>query len=435
MNYSLSKQSGHAAILFAMIIPVLFGLFTIASDGARALQSKARIQDAAEVATLAISAHNADNTDSNGAGSGSQVNRDIATDFIEQYMIDMTQVSDLKVIKKTCDQIKECKDGLVKGDSRFFQYQVEARTDHKSWFPGNEAIVGFGDSFTVAGAATARKYQSEAVDVVFAADFSGSMKNSWAGGSNPKYLDLINVMNDVIDELEKFNELNNGQVNKVSVIPFNTNTRSYTDYYNRTCFVDQLKYNGNNVNYNSTLSSIFVDKSNCESQITSSSIFDDILLTEDFSRVKTEINNFYPNDGTASYSGIIRGAQILNKGKNPRRILIVLSDGYDEPNYTPVYGKPSYIYYGEPSYKKIGEELIVAHNLCGVISNELNNDKTDDGRKIEAKMAVVGFDYPLDQNIALKECVGVNNVYKAENKQDILDRILELITEEIGHLK
>lgn len=39
------QQSGHAAILFVMCIPVLFGVFTLASDGARALQSKARLED------------------------------------------------------------------------------------------------------------------------------------------------------------------------------------------------------------------------------------------------------------------------------------------------------------------------------------------------------------------------------------------------------
>ena len=77
----LRKQSGHAAILFAMIIPGWFGLFTLASDGARAIQTKARIEDASEIAVLAIAAHNDDNKNSQGSGSGSAVNRKIATDY------------------------------------------------------------------------------------------------------------------------------------------------------------------------------------------------------------------------------------------------------------------------------------------------------------------------------------------------------------------
>lgn len=433
MRYSLSKQSGHAAILFAMMIPALFGLFTLASDGARALQSKARIQDAAEVATLAVSAHNADNTDSSGTGSGSQINRDIATDFIAQYMNDMTEIFDLKIIKKNCDDIKECRDGLNSGGARFFQYEVEAKTDHDSWFPGNEAIVGFGDSFTVAGAATARKYQSEAVDVVFVADFSGSMKNSWVGGSNAKYIDLIDVMHDVMNELEKFNEINTDQINQVSVIPFNAYTKSHINK-NTLCFIDQVKYSGNAVNYTSTMNTLFIEKNQCVTGA-STAIIEDILITDDFLKVKNTIKDFSPNDGTASYSGIIRAAQVLKKGDNSRRIMIILSDGYDEPNYTPVYGKPKYIKRGEPSYKDISEKLIFTHKLCEKIIDELNSDKTSDGRNIESKLAVVGFDYDLNDNPALLECAGKENVFKAQDKQDILDKILELITEEIGHLK
>ncbi|WP_241910669.1 TadE/TadG family type IV pilus assembly protein, partial [Vibrio lentus] len=53
---SIHRQSGHASVLFALLVPLLFGVFMLASDGARAIQSKARIEDASEVAALAVAA-------------------------------------------------------------------------------------------------------------------------------------------------------------------------------------------------------------------------------------------------------------------------------------------------------------------------------------------------------------------------------------------
>ncbi|MEZ8772114.1 TadE/TadG family type IV pilus assembly protein [Vibrio sp. 10N.247.310.17] len=44
MRHAMRKQSGHAAMLFAMMIPALFGVFMLGSDGARALQTKARLR-------------------------------------------------------------------------------------------------------------------------------------------------------------------------------------------------------------------------------------------------------------------------------------------------------------------------------------------------------------------------------------------------------
>ncbi len=61
MRHSRVKQSGHAAILFAICVPVLFGVFMLGSDGARALQTKARLEEAAEAAVLAVSAEDSSN--------------------------------------------------------------------------------------------------------------------------------------------------------------------------------------------------------------------------------------------------------------------------------------------------------------------------------------------------------------------------------------
>jgi len=413
---SIKKQTGHAALLFAMIIPGLFGLFTLASDGARAIQTKARIEDASEIAVLAIAAHNDDNDDSQGVGSGSQVNRKIATDYLEAYLHDTTEISQLKIHKYNCDQIPECVDGLKRGEARFFQYEVEASSKHTSWFPGNDAIEGFGDTFTSKGAAVARKYQSEAVDIIFVADYSGSMQDGWRGGSNRKYVDLRNIIKEVTDELQKFNDLNNTDDNTVGMAAFNYYTKTKpTNWNSSRCYMTQMVNKNGRFNANRTVRDIFVEKNSnyCVSH-SDYSRFQDLPLTDNYNQFNSNVSQFYPHHGTASFQGMIRGAQMLKKGKNPRRLLIVLSDGLD----------------GDPNR----HQQLVNAGMCSKIVNTLSADKTSDGHAMKAKLAVVGFDYDVNKNRALQQCVGAENVYKAQNTDDILNKILELITEEIGHL-
>lgn len=189
----IHNQKGHAAILFAMIIPVLFGVFTLATDGARAVQDKARLEEATEVATLAVAGENADSL---------TAQRATAKKFLQFYFPSAT-ISDnnIEINKKRCEQSKECQADIKNGKQRFFEYSVQARIQQASWFPGNDAIVGMGDHYNVAGSSVARKYQSEAIDVVFVADYSGSMYDYWDG--QRKYLGLKKVVKEVSSQLGK----------------------------------------------------------------------------------------------------------------------------------------------------------------------------------------------------------------------------------------
>jgi tight adherence protein G len=70
--------------------------------------------------------------------------------------------------------------------------------------------------------------------------------------------------------------------------------------------------------------------------------------------------------------------------------------------------------------------------MCDKIIEDL--EATDD---MEAKIAVIGFGYTYNanDNIGLKRCAGEDNVYQAGSFEEIRTRILQLIVEEIGHLK
>ncbi|MGR5541544.1 TadE/TadG family type IV pilus assembly protein, partial [Vibrio campbellii] len=133
-----------------------------------------------EAASLAVTAHASTDNSANG------INQTIANNYIEYYAADLKEVNSVSVTRRDCDTATECVPGE---DMKFFQYDVTASVTFDSWFPGNEAIVGFGENFNVGAAGRARKYQSHAIDVVLAADYSGSMRQSW-GGEQLKYIDL-----------------------------------------------------------------------------------------------------------------------------------------------------------------------------------------------------------------------------------------------------
>jgi tight adherence protein G len=439
---TMSKQSGNAAIMFVLLFPILFGLFILASDGARALQSKARLDDALEVASLAISAKGTPDK---------SIAKAIAKAYVAQYMTDMVPTGEsapkIDVILTTDNNSEKFP---------FIQYQLSATTTHNSWFPGNDAIKGFGETFTVSGRSFARKYQSEAVDVVFAADFSGSMNEGWSGGSQRKYLDLLDIIDDVTIKLDSFNA-NSAIKNTVAFTAFNTNTKKdnspsnnkkwcdekydyesktydavhYYDQYNTYKPFDILHFFPKpryiNIDYNKTKQNIFKPKT-CNDTVSSTYVgknskFHDVEPTDNFEDFRIIISKFKPDGGTASYQGIIRAAQLAQQGQNARRLIIILSDGQDMPSS------------GRHNHKKITEKL-VSQGMCNDIRNKLQSGNS--GKNVvaadAAKIFFIGFDYDTENNIGLRDCAGAENVYKAQNKSEILNKILALISEEIGHL-
>ncbi len=443
----LNYQKGHASILFVIIVPALFGVFMLGSDGARALQQKARVMDATEVAALAVSAHADDNQP------GSTVNTTIVTDVMEAYFPDLKSgdLKNIKIVRKNCDQIADCNsDG-----HRFFQYEVSATMKYDSWFPGNDAIAGFGDEISVSGGGTSRKYQSDAIDVMLVADFSGSMEDDWKGGDERKYEDLIDIINDVAVELDNFNDLKiPDKVNTIGIAPYNhyahrsaskkdCDYKSYTVNQYGVGSVEHLVYksaNSKKINYSQTVTNAINNSysldSFCakDSSDTRNANFHNVGLTKNMlpssanGTFLNEIKYFRPTGGTASYLGLIEGTKLLLGGQNEKRLLIILSDGEDSPGHTPVNKKGPHG--GSPSYKSIGEKLMVNHKLCESILGKLEEDEK------EATIYLIGFDYKKGStNKALDTCVGEDNIFYAENKEQILNKILSLIAEEIGHLK
>ncbi|KJY74785.1 TadE/TadG family type IV pilus assembly protein [Vibrio nigripulchritudo] len=417
-------QKGHATLLAAIITPALFGVFVLATDGAMALQQKARMDDAHEVAALALSAQDSKSSDKN---------KKIAKAYITEYMGDSSKIADVRIKRLECEQIPECKAGLPTGGKRYVRYSLSAKYDHSTFFPNSDVAP---ETLTISSNATSEKFEGDAVDIMYVADFSGSMNSNLkkhGTDRRKKIVILKEIINEVNQKLEKANKSGNKKYQStVGIVPFASVTKTKISGSNRYCNINQLvrksdKYSWSRldedeIDYTRTFNQIFTEKgrSHCTGK-KDWSLNKEVDSTSDFKPFIKIVNKYRAKSGTGSYQGIIRAAQLLRDGENPRRLIIVLSDGKDSniANY---------------SNKTVHEQL-VGMGYCDAIRRELSKGKTADNRKISAKIAVIGFGYDTKDNPALINCAGKDNVYEAHNKQEIKAKILDLITEEIGHLK
>lgn len=415
MRGSLKKQRGNAAILFALLIPGFYGLFALGIDGSRAIQNRARLGDAAEVAALALSAQNSANEQQNNA---------LARLYVDAYIRDKENNVPMNIVRTECQLTDQTE---CEGGARYSQYDISITTTHEAWFPGNENFVGFEETYSVTHAGTARKYQGDSIDIAFVTDLSGSMANKWGGwNGKPKYKEVQSIISDVLVELDKFNEESTDpdELNKVALVPFALYT---VDGVGERCrsgrkyiyYSDQIvRGNGTNDSARKTVANMWQIKSpKVRCDYPSSYDYHTTSLTTDFKKVEDEIYSFSPNGGTASFQGIIRAAQVLKatQDPNPRRLIVILSDGDDNDS-------------------NLASKL-VNQGMCTEIIKGLSEDTTVSGRPVTAQMALIGFTYDVSDNEALARCVGEDNVYDASDPDELLEIILNLISEEIGHIK
>lgn len=456
MKYK-KQQTGHAAILFVMCIPVLFGIFTLASDGARALQSKARLEDAAEAAVLAVSAY----------GEEDSVSMQIGKEYIAHYMPDMSALINIQVEKRECSDLPEC---VMNDDGRTFsEYQVSGRTRHLSWFPGNEVTAGFGNAFDVTGLSKARKYQSsQPMDITFILDFSGSMNCNWEGygeGSCPlgdkkplgetRLEALKDIVQLVTDDLQKYNDLQPTLKHRVAMTGYNRRTIN-SDASGKLVVRDQRivtkmgKYDKDDVvDFNKTLRRQFIVKGASKRVPNGDELakFHDILYTSNFVKFNRLVRSFKANGGTASLQGVIRASQFLayhiaedKLPAHPKQLVIILSDGEDWNHYLPQMEKMVNLGLCDNLRNAIEGGRVIAddnpNDSVKFVNGYSSGLKTSTGEDPSVRIAMIGFGdgYDIHANTGLLNCVGEDNAFSANNKDEILSLIMSLVSEEVGHL-
>ncbi len=412
------NKRGHAGLLFVLIFPAMFGVFVWGAEGARIMQDDARLADAMEVAGLAVAAENSDSA---------TVQQSTAKKFLQTYFTNSNATISTPVVQKlTCEQNDKC-DQNDPNEARFFEYRISATVTQNTWFDGGNDYVGYGDKYSVADKSVARKYQSQAVDVVLVADYSSSMLQSWNGVQ--KYQGVNNIIGEIGLELKKFNEQNKNQTNRLAVVPFSYYTSKFIGKNRRYTTHMKCKKEcptiprSNDVKANGTVNNIFTDSKihdyyYYENEVNDSSYFWNIGFMTDFDVLKKDVDKFKITNNwslTASYTGLIEAARtVYFDHQNSRALIIILSDGVD--------------------WDSAVTNKLLNKDYCQVILEKLNGLTTLNNKQVKAKLSAIGFDYNVNENPQMKSCVGENNVYEAENIADIKNKILELISEEIGHL-
>lgn len=217
----LKKQRGAAAVWMGLLLVPIMGSVFWAVEGTRYVQETNRLRDAAEAAALAVTI----------ADGGENAARAMAEKYIEYYVRDI-QEQDVDITPK-----HQPWDRVNKVDE-YIEYEVNAKTRHNSWFTSN-FIPSFDQQEQLAGVSVARKFvkqeERDPVDIVFVADFSGSMERTLGTTGTEK----IAALKQAIDQMSikylcvtprykngeySCDDKNETGVNQIGFVPFSTYT-------------------------------------------------------------------------------------------------------------------------------------------------------------------------------------------------------------------
>lgn len=174
----MKKQQGVAAIILVLVLIPLFGSVFFALEGTRYIQKKTRLADAAEAAALAVTNQNpekltiAENNKESQSLTPLENKNNLASAYINSYVrnIDKDNIIITPELVINKNQNSDTKS--------YYQYKVNVTTTHNSWF-FNELIPSFNPTQKITASALARNYPrltgDQPIDLVFVADFSGSM--------------------------------------------------------------------------------------------------------------------------------------------------------------------------------------------------------------------------------------------------------------------
>jgi tight adherence protein G len=185
---SIKRQKGVAGIWLGFTLVPIMGFTFWAVEGTRYVQEYNRLGDANEAAAMAMTIQdNPDNAEQ------------LAKDYLQSYVRDIDSMS--IVYERTTEEDSD--------QDEFVQYSLTTSTSHKSWFTST-FIPSFDEQVNLGGKAVAKKYSTylgdNNIDIVFVADFSGSMGSKWndsASSSNRKIDDLQYAINEVSKKKKK----------------------------------------------------------------------------------------------------------------------------------------------------------------------------------------------------------------------------------------
>jgi tight adherence protein G len=146
-----------------------------------------------------------------------------------------------------------------------------------------------------------------------------------------------------------------------------------------------------------------------------------IELTSDRDKLKPFIDDMWPSGGTTSTVGVLKGAQVLAKGLNPRKVMIVISDGEDNDKTL------------RDAFHKIPKS---GKKLCDVIRDEMPNHSVNTEQVEIYFISVVGSTSDITRAKYWEtHCTGEGNAFVANNYDDLMEKLTSIVSayEETGY--
>ncbi|WP_335926676.1 VWA domain-containing protein [Vibrio parahaemolyticus] len=457
---SFTKQKGVAGIIFVSFLPILIITFSFSVGYTQRLLAHSKIEEAAEVASLALIAS---------PGKDNKDDQDYAQRIVDLYITDNISDIEISVSTKKC----EYKDGCVQRNnelSPFADFTVVATAEHDSWISHNE--IGVEPKFKVSGDSITRKYLPQPVDIYFILDTSQSMSNPWYGERNKTQIQVVkDTITRVVKELENF-KTGPDKKSRVALLTYNAYNAKFDKGAGRVKLYDYAsEFSHTEASFQSIVDKMFEENVDAQ-KVYHANYYNqarDIPLTVDYQEFINILNSnkVMParGGGTDSWLGLIAAAKEADKVKkedrNPEQVFIFLSDGADTDvrfpdeiqrsrayrskydvvtkRYEDAYGNVQY----QQVYDKFLKSLVGEHGLCESLKNRISSKENKfqsehaklEGEKTKVTMGVIGVNYNVQKDDGFGECVGEKNIYHAKNGKDVYKYILNLINEETGRLK
>ncbi|CNK44791.1 putative tight adherance operon protein [Yersinia mollaretii] len=205
LSLFIKNDKGAILLPFVIFLPIFIGLLFLSFEISQFLQKKAKLSDAIEQATLALTVENNDIPDAN----QSQKNRDLVTHYATAYLPS----------EKFSTPIID-----ISNNKGHLLYKAETTMSYPAQFLANNPLAN--TKISIADSGAARKDvavgPSELTDVVFVVDYSSSMNNSFYGAGGKK---KIEILREIFHRLND-NILKNSNINTIGFIPFSWGTKT-----------------------------------------------------------------------------------------------------------------------------------------------------------------------------------------------------------------
>ena len=202
------NKQGAILLPFVLILPFFIGLIFLSFEISNFLQKKAKLSDAIEQATLALTVENEDIPDSEQENK----NRDLVNKYIYAYL-------PLENFSAPEIEINNYSDQLI--------YKAKTFMNYSARFLSNNSIKNKIKIVSVEDNGVAKKEiikgESKLTDVIFVVDYSGSMNGAFDDTSNGRK--KIDILRDIFERLD-YTILKINNMKTIGFIPFSWGTKT-----------------------------------------------------------------------------------------------------------------------------------------------------------------------------------------------------------------